>query len=148
MVWKVRGRGREVSRRLGGPSVLQVRAASAEKWEARDVRGVEARGADEDVQGVQRAGARDAARGHDFAYRALYHGDVGSGERLKVVDSRGRATAADARCRDDNGFESCVLELAFHCLGEMGAHLGLRWTGGDEEPKGVIDSRLALFAKF
>ena len=78
----------------------------------------------------------------------MHDGDVGSGERLEVVDSRGRASAAYACCWDDDGFEGWTLEPAFHFLGEVGAHFGLRWTGGDEELKGVVDSSLALFAKF
>jgi hypothetical protein len=125
VVGEVGGGEAEVRAWFFSPCILEVGARGVDDREARLEGGVEARGADEYVDGVfGTVVAQGAARGDgvDFAVNGL---DVGFAEGFEVADAGSEAAASDVPIRDQALFEVGVIKLRGHLLAEVGFGLSV-----------------------
>jgi hypothetical protein len=117
VVGEVGGSHAEVGLRVDRPLVLKVLTLVVDDGETGLEAGVEASGADKDINGIFVAIIAEAALlGHsrDLTVDDL---DIGLGERLEVVDTRSETAAADAPLWNELLLEELVVEFLLH-LGE------------------------------
>jgi len=146
VVWDLGRREPEVRLRLFGPCVLQVHARRSDDGEPRLERRVEARRADEHVDGVFVAVVADAALLRDLFDLAVHDRDVFFGERFEVADAGGEAAAAEGPVWDQLLFEELVRELLLHLLEHVCAGVVLSLGVVEEERELTVETSLDLFA--
>ena len=78
---------------------------------------------------------------------AVGNGDVGGGNRGKIVETWSWTTAPDTCCWDEDGLELRVLKLPLHFTCQLGAKLSLGGTGGHKKWERSIDAGLAGLAE-
>lgn len=126
VVWEVRGGDAEVGLRLLGPDVLEVGALGVDDGEPRLERGVEAGGADEDVEGVFDAVIAFTSPLCYFANLAVDDVHVGFPQGFEVPHAGREAATADGPVGDEAFFQVRILQFFVHLLAEVGLCFGVR----------------------